>query len=84
MKTNQRKPSGAFGWLAIFALATVYDVYAIKTNKVETLSRAFWRWNKHSYGGLITAAIWASISFHLLIDNPLRHVVEELLSGPDQ
>lgn len=81
MKPDQGKPSGAFGWLAIFVIATAYDAYALKTKKIETLSRAFWRWNKHPLGAIVTSGLWAAISFHILIDNPIRNLVKESTDG---
>lgn len=69
-RKEEGKPSGAFGWLLIFAVATTYDIYALKTRKVETLSNAYWRWSRHPVGGLVTAGAFAAIAFHLIIDNP--------------
>lgn len=74
---SDRKPSGLYGWALIFLFATAYDVYAIKTDKIETLSRAFWKCSKHPVGGLVTSAIWSAISYHLVIDNQIRHILKE-------
>lgn len=73
----REKPSGAFGWFMIAAVATAYDLYAMKTKKVETLSSAYWRWSDHPVGGLLTSAVWAATSYHLIIDNPVRKLFKE-------
>jgi ABC-type transport system involved in cytochrome c biogenesis permease subunit len=49
-----------------------YDTYAIKSRKIETLTRSFWRSTEKTIPGAIFIGVWITLSFHLLIEKPVR------------
>lgn len=64
--------SGVLGWCGILSLIIVYDVYAIKSKKIETLTRFFWRMTEQPITGNIITGAWLGLSFHLLIEKLIR------------
>ena len=69
-KNNQKSGSIAWGGLAAGIIA--YDIYAIKSKKVETLTRAFWRLTEKPLIGIIPVGVWLGLTFHLLIEKLVR------------
>lgn len=65
-------PSGTLGWVATFGIVIAYDLYAIKTKKRETMSTTFWKWSLHPIGKFPTFILWTGLTYHLLVDNPIR------------
>ena len=49
--------SGSYAWLAIIASVLAYDIYAVKTKKAETLTRAFWRSTEQPVKNLIPVCV---------------------------
>lgn len=65
--------TGVFGWLFIALFVLAYDIYAMKYQKIETLTRFFWRsTEKNILKSLIPIGAWLVLSFHLLIEKPVR------------
>jgi len=65
--------TGGFGWLFIALFVLAYDIYAMKYQKIETLTRFFWRsTEKNILKSLIPIGVWSVLSFHLLIEKPIR------------
>jgi hypothetical protein len=64
--------SGAYAWLALFAGVVAYDIFAIKTKKAETLTRAFWRSTERPVKNIIPIGLWLTLSFHLLAEKTVR------------
>lgn len=64
--------SGSFAWAAIFAAVVAYDAYAIKTKKVETLTRAFWRNTEKPLNRIVPIVAWVGLTTHLLLEKDIR------------
>jgi hypothetical protein len=50
----------------------LFDVYAIKSRKIETLTKSFWRTTEKIFPGSILIGVWVILSLHLLIEKPAR------------
>jgi hypothetical protein len=68
--------SGFLGWLAIVVGVVAYDAYAIKTKRIETLTKFFWRTTEKPIIGSITVGVWLGLTFHLLIEKSLRKLFQ--------
>jgi hypothetical protein len=76
------RATGAFGWLAILLFVIAYDFYAIRTRRIETLTRFFWRsTEKNITTSIPLIGVWIILSFHLLIEKPLRQILTRGLHG---
>jgi len=64
--------SGLLGWCGLLSVIIAYDVYAIKSKKIETLTRFFWRMTEQPITGSIITGAWIGLSFHLLIEKLIR------------
>jgi hypothetical protein len=64
--------SGTYAWLGILSAVFVYDLYAIKSKKAETLTRSFWRLTERPIKSIIPLAAWATLSAHLLLEKNIR------------
>jgi hypothetical protein len=65
------KKSGLSAWGVRIGII-VYDVYAIKSKKIETLTRSFWRITEKPKIGSIFIGVWLGLTFHLLIEKLIR------------
>lgn len=66
------RTTGFIGWLALAAIVIAYDAYAIKSKKIETLTRSFWRSTEKKSTGSAMIGLWLLITFHLLLEKELR------------
>lgn len=66
------KKSGTIAWGGLALGIIVYDIYAIKSKKIETLTRAFWRHTENKITGSIFTGVWLGLTFHLLIEKLIR------------
>lgn len=66
------KKSGLIAWGGLAFGIIAYDVYAIKSKKIETLTRSFWRLTEKPLTGSIFTGVWLGLTFHLLIEKLLR------------
>lgn len=71
LEKDERK-SGAYAWAFIFGLVVAYDVYAIKSKKTETLTRAFWRGTEKPLQKVIPITAWTGLTVHLLLEKSIR------------
>lgn len=69
---KDERTSGTYAWGLLFGLVLAYDVYAIKTKKVETLTRAFWRHTDKPLRKVIPIAAWTGLTAHLLLEKNIR------------
>jgi hypothetical protein len=70
---DKDRTTGLFGWLFILLFVVAYDFYAIRTSKIETLTRFFWRSTETKiFKSILIIGVWVILSFHLLIEKPLR------------
>lgn len=75
LEKGERK-TGVVAWLFLGLFVLIWDIWAIRTQKVETLTRTFWRLSKTSYGGFVLQSIWGILTVHLLIEARLRQALE--------
>jgi hypothetical protein len=66
------KKSGLSAWGILALGIIVYDIYAIKSEKIETLTRSFWRITEKPKIGNIFIGVWLGLTFHLLIEKLIR------------
>ena len=64
--------SGIYAWAFLFGSVVAYDIYAIKTQKAETLTRAFWRITEKPIKSLVPITMWVGLTAHLLIEKEVR------------
>jgi len=69
---KQDKKSGTYAWGGLALGIIAYDIYAIKSKKIETLTRAFWRQTENKITGSIFTGVWLGLTFHLLIEKLIR------------
>ncbi len=69
-KENKKSGTVAWGGLALGIIA--YDIYAIKSKKIETLTRSFWRLTEKPLTGSLYIGVWLGLTFHLLIEKLIR------------
>jgi hypothetical protein len=69
---KQEKKSGTVAWGGLALAIIAYDMYAIKSNKIETLTRSFWRLTEKKITGSIFTGVWLGLTFHLLIEKLIR------------
>jgi len=69
---KQDKKSGTIAWGTLALSILAYDIYAIKSKKIETLTRSFWRLTEKPLTSIIPIGVWLGLSFHLLIEKPIR------------
>ena len=66
------KKSGLPAWLTLALAIIAYDIYAIKSERFETLTRSFWRITEKPKIGSVLTGVWLSLTFHLLIEKSVR------------
>jgi len=69
---KQDKKSGTVDWGGLALGIIAYDIYAIKSKKIETLTRSFWRLTEKPLSGSIFTGVWLGLTFHLLIEKLIR------------
>lgn len=69
---KQDKKSGTLAWGGLALGIIAYDIYAIKSKKIETLTRSFWRLTEKPLIGSIFIGVWLGLTFHLLIEKLVR------------
>jgi len=69
---RESKKSGSIAWGGLALGIIAYDIYAIKSKKIETLTRSFWRLTEKPFTGAILTGAWLGLTFHLLIEKLVR------------
>lgn len=64
--------SGLIGWVSLFAFVVAYDAYAIKSGKIETLTRFFWRNTESKAAKYAPIFAWLILTGHLLLEKDVR------------
>ena len=59
--------------LALYIIA--FDVVSVKTNKIETLTRSFWRHSSHPVKSIFFYGVWMILTFHLIFEPKVRNAV---------
>jgi len=70
--------SGVFAWGIMLSAILAYEIYAIRSKKIETLTKFFWRVTEKSILGNIFTGVWLGLTFHLLIEKSLRKTISTL------
>lgn len=73
--TRDSRASGAYGWVGLVLVIVAYDVFAIRTRRIETLSRYFWRSAEQSIAGPALRIVWVWLTFHLLFEAKVRKIL---------
>lgn len=71
------RTSGAYAWLALVAIIAAYDYYAIKSKRIETLTRSFWRSTERPLKSIIPIASWTVLTAHLLLEKRVRRSITD-------
>lgn len=69
---KQEKKSGIIAWGGLALGIVAYDIYAMKSKKIETLTRSFWRLTEKPVTSIIPIGVWLGLTFHLLIEKLIR------------
>jgi hypothetical protein len=69
------RKTGAVGWVILALYIVVFDVYAIRTKKFETLTRAYWRGSSSVKGSFFVHGLWALATFHLVAEHRVRRAL---------
>lgn len=70
--SKDERISGLYAWAGILLFVLLYDTYAIKTNKIETLTRAFWRLTDRPIKSVAPVVAWSALTAHLLFEKNIR------------
>ena len=71
LQKDHRK-SGSVAWGGLVLGVIAYDIYAIKSKKIETLTRSFWRLTEEKIPKIALTGVWLGLTFHLLIEKLVR------------
>lgn len=66
------KLKGDFAWIALALGILAYDIAAIRTAKVETMSSALWRSLNEPKKAAVAVAIWGVLTHHLFVNKNAR------------
>lgn len=69
---KEDKKSGIPAWGGLVLGIIAYDIYAIKSKRIETLTRSFWRLTEKPFTGIALIGVWLGLTFHLLIEKLVR------------
>lgn len=75
---EEDKVRGDIAWAVMALSITLYDVYAIKSKKAETMSGALWRSLKHPFKFPIATIIWGVLTYHLFAGRNARTSIKVL------
>jgi hypothetical protein len=67
--------TGLIGWAALVAFVVGYDLFAIKSQKAETLTRSFWRLSEGKVSKFPVLAAWMIVTAHLVIEKDVRRKI---------
>lgn len=70
--------SGVFAWASMLSAILAYEIYAIRSKKIETLTKFFWRVTEKPILGNVFTGVWLGLTFHLLIEKSLRKTISTL------
>lgn len=69
---DKDRKSGIVAWSLLLTAILAYEIYAIKSKKIETLTKTFWRLTEKQPTNSIFTGVWLGLTFHLLIEKSLR------------
>ena len=59
-------------WGVLLSSIIAYDIYAVRSQKIETLTRAFWRLTEEPIKKIIPITVWIGLTAHLLLEKDIR------------
>lgn len=68
---------GEFAWLLLVFGIIVYEVFAIKTKKAETLTKGFWRSTNNKVTGFVPVTAWMILTLHLILEKRIRQKINQ-------
>lgn len=74
---REGRKSGALGWAALAFYIFAFDLYAIRTKKIETLTRSFWRGAASPSRTFFVHFAWLLATFHLLGEYRVRKMINK-------
>ena len=66
--------SGLIGWAALGVGLGIYEAYAIKTKRIETLSTALHKLEGTPAG--LAAVVWSGLTFHLFVEPRVKKCIK--------
>jgi hypothetical protein len=75
---ENQKISGEPAWLIMALGILTYDLIAIKTKRVETMSTALWRSLNHPVKSPIAILAWGILTHHLFASSIARSSLKKL------
>jgi hypothetical protein len=72
---KDERTTGLLGWALVLGLVVAYDTYAMKTKKVETLTRSFWRLSEGKMSKAPVFGAWIVITAHLMLEKNVRRKI---------
>lgn len=69
--------TGLIGWALLVGYVLAYDTYAIKTKKIETLTRSFWRLSEGKVSKAPVFLAWAIVTSHLVVEKNIRRKISK-------
>ena len=74
---KDQRITGLIGWSALIGCVIAYDIYAIRTKKIETLTRSFWRLSEGKASRIPVLATWAIVTAHLVAEKNIRKKISK-------
>jgi hypothetical protein len=74
---KDQRITGLIGWALLVGYVIAYDIYAIRTQKVETLTRSFWRLSDKKISRAPVFFAWAVVTSHLVLEKNLRRKISK-------
>jgi hypothetical protein len=66
--SREGRKTGLIGWAGLVAFVVLYDLFAIRSRKIETLTRSFWRLSSRRSGLIFTHIAWLLTTLHLVVE----------------
>lgn len=75
-----KKITGFYAWILMALGICAYDMYAIKSNKYETMSTALWNSLAHPFKSAPLILVWLGITHHLFGNTRARNSYKQSIS----
>ena len=74
-----KKIKGDYAWGVMALMILTYDLVAIRTKRIETMSAAMWRSLEHPIKSPLVLLIWLKLTHHLFGNKTARRAIRILL-----
>jgi hypothetical protein len=75
-----KKITGFYAWILMALGIFTYDMYAIRTQKFETMSTALWNSLAHPFKSAPLIVIWLTVTHHLFGNSKARNSYKQSAS----